>query len=137
MVGLILDGEPLAVPHNVLWWHEIVNLNRGGKQLAVTYCPLTGSSIVFDRASVEGDEFGVSGLLWQNNLIMYNRRTTESLWPQMLGQARCGPATGQSLDPYPAIEMTWEGWKKIHPNTGVVSASESLGRDRRIYPYGD
>jgi hypothetical protein len=137
VVGLILDGKPLAIPHNVLWWHEIVNLNRGGEQLAVTYCPLTGSSIVFDRASVDGNEFGVSGLLWQNNLIMYNRRTNESLWPQMLGQARCGPATGQSLDHYPAIEMTWEGWKKIHPNTEVVSASENLGRDWRIYPYGD
>jgi hypothetical protein len=48
-----------------------------GEQLAVTYCPLTGSSIVFDRASVDGDEFGVSGFLWQNNLIMYNRRTRD------------------------------------------------------------
>ena len=137
VVGIILDGQPFAIPHNVLWWHEIVNLNRGGEQLAVTYCPLTGSSMVFDRASVDGDEFGVSGLLWQNNLIMYNRRTSESLWPQMLGQARCGPSKGQFLGRFPAVEMTWAGWKLAHPNTLVVSAAEDQGRDWATYPYGN
>jgi hypothetical protein len=137
VVGIILDGQPLAIPHNVLWWHEIVNLNRGGEQLAITYCPLTGSSLVFDRASVDGDEFGVSGLLWQNNLIMYNRRTGESLWPQMLAQARCGPASGQVLAQYPAVEMTWAGWKTTHPNTLVVSSAGGLGRDWTTYPYGN
>jgi hypothetical protein len=137
VVGVVIDGEPLAIPHNTLWWHEIVNLNRGATQLAVSYCPLTGSSLVFDRSAVDGDEFGVSGLLWQNNLIMYNRRSGESLWPQMLGEARCGPQTGTVLPRYPAIEISWEGWKQLHPDTKVISSSEDPGGNWTFYPYGD
>ncbi len=137
VVGIVLGGEALAIPHNVLWWHEIVNLNRGGAQVAVTYCPLTGSSLVFDRRSVDGAEFGVSGLLWQNNLIMYDRSTGESLWPQMLAQARCGPARGQTLERVPAVETTWAGWRSLHPDTKVVSSESSLGRDWTRYPYGN
>ena len=121
VIGIAL-GEPLAIPHNVLWWHEIVNLNRNGIQLAVTYCPLTGSGMVFDRGAVGGQEFGVSGLLWQNNLIMFNRGSEESLWPQMLGAAGCGRASGTALAQSPAFEMTWGGWKALHPNTLVVSS---------------
>ncbi len=137
VVGILVNGEPLAIPHNTLWWHEIVNLNRGEVQLAVTYCPLTGSSLVFDRSVVGGDEFGVSGLLWQNNLLMYNRRTNESLWPQMVGQARCGPQTGLILPRFPAIEMTWEGWRTLYPDTKVVSSSADVRKSWGVYPYGN
>ncbi len=137
VIGIVVDGEPLAIPHNTLWWHEIVNLNRGGIQLAVTYCPLTGSSMVFDRSALGGDEFGVSGLLWQNNLIMYNRREDESLWPQMAGQARCGPQTGLALPRFPGFEMTWRGWRELYPSTKVVSSEADLRKSWGVYPYGD
>ncbi len=137
VVGIVVNGQALAIPHNALWYHEIVNLNLPGGRLAVTYCPLTGSSMVFDRDAVDGDEFGVSGLLWKNNLIMYNRRSGESLWPQMLGQARCGPLEGRSLPRYPAQDMTWDGWKHLHPTTRVLSSTESLGRDWETNPYGN
>jgi hypothetical protein len=137
VVGIVVNGQALAIPHNALWYHEIVNLNLPGGRLAVTYCPLTGSSMVFDREAVDGDEFGVSGLLWKNNLIMYNRRSGESLWPQMLGQARCGPLEGRSLPRYPAQDMTWDGWKHLHPTTRVLSSTESLGRDWETNPYGN
>jgi len=137
VVGFVIGDQPMAVPHNVLWWHEIVNLNEGGQKLAITFCPLTGSSLVFDRSSIGGDELGVSGLLWQNNLIMYNRRTTESLWPQMLAEARCGPDAGTSLAQYPAIDMTWAGWKGLHPNTLVVARTDGLGGNWTVYPYGN
>jgi hypothetical protein len=94
VIGIEIDGEYLAFPHNILWWHEIVNMNALG--LAVTYCPLTGSSMVFRRNVVDGVEFGVSGFLFKNNLVMYDRTggtpdssgdglaVGESLWPQML-----------------------------------------------------
>ena len=71
VIGIEIDGEYLAFPHNILWWHEIVNMNALG--LAVTYCPLTGSSMVFRRDVVGGVEFGVSGFLFKNNLVMYDR----------------------------------------------------------------
>ena len=71
VIGLEIAGEYIAVPHNILWWHEIANFNE--VSLAVTYCPLTGSSMVFDRRAAEGAELGVSGLLFKNNLVMYVR----------------------------------------------------------------
>ncbi len=79
VIGFLIDGVAVAVPHNILWWHEIINFNfSDALRLAVTYCPLTGSSMAFDRASIGGGEFGVSGLLFQNNLTMYDRTENHS-----------------------------------------------------------
>lgn len=139
VIGLQVDGQAYAVPHNILWWHEIANLNFDAVQVAVTYCPLTGSSLAFDRAVIDGAEFGVSGLLFNNNLTMYDRTNQESLWPQMNRQAGCGPRTGRRLTMYPIVEMTWEGWRTLHPNTKVVSEGTGFSRDYTTsgYPYGD
>jgi hypothetical protein len=137
VVGLMVDEEPLAIPLNIFWWHEIVNLNIGGAPLAITHCPLTGSSIGFDRSAAAGAEFGVSGLLFRNNLIMYDRANEESLWPQMVRGARCGVRSGTDLDMVPVIEMTWIGWRTLHPDTRVVSSETGHARDYRRYPYGD
>lgn len=136
VVGLRVGETYLAVPHNILWWHEIVNLDVDDLQLAVTYCPLTGSALVFDRGSVAGAELGVSGLLFLNNLILYDRREPSSLFPQMMRQASCGPNTGLRLVTYPAVEMTWETWRTLHPDTRVVSGATGYARDYTRYPYG-
>ena len=139
VIGLVLDGMPLAVPHNLLWNHEIHNYTFGDRRLAVTYCPLTGSSMVFDRSDVGGAEFGVSGLLFQNNLIMYDRNDPESFWPQMSRRAECGSRLGSKLTMIPSLEMTWGGWKALHPETRVVS--DATGFPYRYtaatYPYGN
>lgn len=137
IIGLVLDGQPIAIPHNILWWHEIVNLDRGDQRLAVTYCPLTGSSMVFDRSAVGGAELGVSGLLFQANLMMYDRRSGESLWPQMMAAAACGPGIGTRLPMVPSVEMTWVGWQALHPETVAVSEVLGTGRNYTIYPYGN
>jgi hypothetical protein len=139
VVGVVVEGEAIAVPLRVFWYHEIVNLDVGEAQIAITHCPLTGSSLVFDRASMGGVEFGVSGLLFQNNLIMYDRSQgeEESLWPQMIRGARCGDRDGQSLPMVPAMELTWEGWLALHPDSKVVSEETGYGFDYREYPYGD
>lgn len=140
VIGLEVEGQSIAVPHNILWWHEIVNFDDFGSPFAVTYCPLTGSSMVFDRSSVDGVDFGVSGLLFHNNLMMFNRRldgAEESLFPQMLRGARCGPLDGQPLEPLPAMEMSWKAWKDLHPETLVVSGFQERGRDYEHYPYAD
>ncbi|MEX0600179.1 MAG: DUF3179 domain-containing protein, partial [Rhodothermales bacterium] len=139
VIGLEIGGDMLAIPHNILWYHEIVNLNRGGEQLAVTYCPLTGSSLAFDRSAADGAEFGVSGLLFQNNLVMYDRNTEESLWPQMNREAGCGTKDGTVLEMRPIVEMTWEAWRMLHPDTRVVSANTGFSRTYSPsgYPYGN
>ena len=139
VIGLFQGDTPLAVPHSILWHHEVVNLDDfGGRPLAVTYCPLTGSSLAFDRSAVDGAEFGVSGLLLDNNLVMYDRRDEESLWPQMNRGARCGPATGTRLGMVPVVEMRWSRWKALHPGTRVISreTGHRFSYGPRSYPYG-
>ncbi len=137
VIGVLVDGEWLAVPHNVMYHHEIVNLDRGSDQVAVTYCPLTGSALAFDRSSVNGAEFGVSGLLFQANLIMYDRNADDSLWPQMRGAAACGSRAGQALVRLPVVEMTWDGWKNLFTGATVVGV-DALDVDRYSRnPYGN
>jgi hypothetical protein len=137
VVGIVAEGEAFAIPHNILWWHEIVNLDLpSGVQVSVTYCPLTGSSLVFDRSPVDGAEFLVSGLIFQNNLMMFDRRADRSLWPQMMRGARCGREDGTTLPMYPAMGTTWSAWKSLHPSTSVVGSSTGIPRDYTVYPYG-
>lgn len=136
VIGLVVSGQAIAVPLNIGWWHEIVNLDIGTNRLAVTHCPLTGSSIVFDRGAAANATFGVSGLLYMNNLIMYERVGESSLWPQMARGARCGAAANQNLTSFPSVEMTWAGWRALQPNTKVVSSETGHFRDYRAYPYG-
>ena len=138
VIGLIFEGQAIAVPLNIMWWHEVVNLDGATSSIAVTHCPLTGSSLAFDRDAVGGAEFGVLGLLFQTNLIMYDRGGAgESLWPQMLRGARCGPSDGMPLPMVPIVETTWRGWKELHPDTRVVTEDTGFDRPYQVYPYGD
>jgi hypothetical protein len=123
-----------------MWWHEIVNDTLGSRAVLVTYCPLTGSGIAFDpRVNGENGEFrrfGVSGLLYENNLIMFDR-LNESLWNQMLLGAQCGPDRGTDLARLPIIETTWGEWKRRHPLTTVLTTNTGHERSYGEYPYGD
>ncbi len=134
VVGLLIGDEPIAVPHQILWWHEIVNLDIDGRRYSVTYCPLTGSAIVFDARAVGTAGFGVSGLVFMNNLMMFDPET-ESLWPQMIRGARCGTRSGQALITVPHTEMRWDAWKALHPDTRVVSSETGIDRNYVGYPY--
>ena len=96
VIGVEINGESRAYPLLVLNCHEIVNDTLGGVAIAVTYNPLCDSIVVFER-EVAGEtlEFGVSGLLYNSNLMMFDRRPDaqgESLWSQLLGRAVAGPA---------------------------------------------
>ncbi|MFQ5689493.1 MAG: DUF3179 domain-containing protein [Gemmatimonadota bacterium] len=136
VIGFHLDGQWMAIPHNILWWHEIVNLTTGtGARIAATYCPLTGSSMLFDLRSPGVSRFIVSGLLFNNNLMMLDK-DSESLWPQMFAQARCGAKDGVFLPMLPSIEMRWGAWKQLHPETLIVSGNTGFSRDYTLYPYG-
>jgi len=137
VIGVVVDGKALAYPLSALWYHEIVNLNQGGNQLVVTHSSLSGSSRVFHRSAVAGAPFGVSGFLYKNNLLFFDRVEAPSLWAQMTSDARCGPLLGSNLSPYPFVEATWAGWKALHPNTlvmGIASAGPALWGSS---PYGN
>ena len=135
VIGFRWHGAYYAIPHNILYYHEIVNLDGIPTDIAVSYCPLTGTSIAFDRGNANGAEFGVSGLLFRNNLVMYDRSAGESLWPQMMGSAGCGPARGVELEPLPVLETTWAGWKELHPNSIVMSEETGFDTNYQVNPY--
>ena len=93
VVGLYLDGQARAYPQRILVWQEIVNDSIGDHRVAVTYCPLTGAAIGFDRGETE---FGVSGKLVNSNLIMYDR-ATDTEYPQILAAGIDGELAGRSF----------------------------------------
>ena len=129
VAGVIVDGQAIALPHKLLNWHEVVNLNARAGALAVTYCPLTGSAIVFDRSAIGGAEFGVTGFLFLSNLVMYDRTSQASFWPQMYQGAACGPRAGQTLTNYPVFDMTLKAWRDLHPDTRIVSSETGWRRN--------
>jgi hypothetical protein len=137
VLGVVMNGEARAYPHNILWWHEIINDVLGGTPMVVTYCPLTGSGIVFDPM-VDGQHlnFGTSGLLFDNNLVMFDR-ATDSLWSQMKTEAVCGDLMRTRLAFYPVVQSTWEAWKGLHPETTIVSFDTGFSRGYHDYPYGN
>lgn len=136
VIAAWVDGEWLVIPHAIMYRHEIVNL----ESIVVTYCPLTGTALGFSRASVGGAELGVSGLLYQANLILYDRNSPdESLWPQMFAEARCGPRAGQALERVPLVEARYGEWLAAHPNSRVLAVVPGLFSEASYLtnPYGD
>lgn len=120
VIGVSIDGDARAYPINVLSRHEIVNDVVAGRPVAVTYCPLCFTGIVYDR-NVAGRtlEFGVSGKLIMNDLVMYDRQT-DSLWQQILGEGIDGRYKGTRLTAVPATQTTWAQWRDAHPDTLVL-----------------
>ena len=130
--GVAHDGEAKVYPQSILVHHEIVNDEVGGESVAVTYCPLTGTAMGYLR---NGVEFGVSGLLLNSNLIMYDRED-ESHWPQMLATAITGPLEGASLVEVPVRWATWEAWRDAYPDSLVLTEDTGYARDYGNDPYG-
>jgi len=137
VLALSIDGDSRAYPANILNAHEIVNDTVGGEPVAVTYCPLCGSGLAFERV-LDGEvvEFGVSGLLHENDLVMYDRRT-ESLWQQITGEAIVGPKTGATLDRVPLTMTEWQRWREAHPGTRVLTGPEGSDAEYAGDHYAD
>lgn len=136
VIGVFLNGEARAYPIRLLSLHEIVNDTVGGQPIAVTWCPLCYSALVFSRV-VDGNQFtfGVSGYLFHNNLVMYDHQTN-TLWSQVLAQGIKGAHTRQTLEVLAATQTTWGAWKIQHPDTRVLSARQ-MGRlsEEIVDPY--
>lgn len=127
VIGVAWHDEARAYPIRLLSNHELVNDTIGGEPILVSWCPLCFSAIVFER-TVEDQilTFGVSGILYRDNLVMYDHQTN-TLWSQLLGQSLRGALRQQRLAVVPSILTTWGEWKLLHPETLVLSA-ERLGQ---------
>ncbi|MCH8068860.1 MAG: DUF3179 domain-containing protein [Candidatus Marinimicrobia bacterium] len=127
VVGVKKGNDYFAFPHPILDWHEVINMN----DYSISYCPLTGSAlhILDDRG------YGVSGMLYNSNLIMYDKESN-SFWPQMLLRSASGKFSGEKLETERMIETTWGVWKKLFPESQVVSSNTGFNRNYLGYPYG-
>jgi hypothetical protein len=133
VVGIFINNEARAYPLRILQWHEVINDEAGNISFAVVYCPLCDSTTVFDR-KVDDEilEFGVSGMLYQSNVLIYDRQSDaedESLWSQLKGEAISGKRMGKQLTHLPHQLITWAEWTKGHPDTLVLS--DITGYDRK------
>ena len=138
LVVVVKSGEAVrAYPHNILDWHEIVNDDFQGLSLALTYCPLTGTAIGWNR-EIDGTvtTFGVSGLLYNSNLIPYDR-VTDSYWSQMLNESVSGERINQRIVTYPVGEMTFGAFKAHFPEGQVLTQNTGFDRSYERYPYGN
>jgi hypothetical protein len=134
--GVATEDGGKAYPQSVLVLHEICNDVVDGTPVSVTYCPLTGTAMGFERGPTT---FGVSGRLVNNNLIMYDRGT-ETWWPQVLATAVPGPwneaPQTQSLREFRLVWTTWERWSEAYPETGVLTRDTGYAKNYGEDPYG-
>lgn len=130
--GLAFGDDIRAYPQSILVWHEIVNDVVADVPVSVTYCPLTGTAMGFFRGETE---FGVSGRLVNNNLVMYDR-ATDSRWQQVAATSIDGTHEGASLREFRVVWTTWGAWRERHPETRVLSTDTGFARDYTRDPYG-
>jgi hypothetical protein len=135
VIELVVNGEARAYPIQILIWHEIVNDTIAGVPVAVTFCPLCNTALVFDRR-VDGDvlDFGTTGKLRHSDLVMYDRQT-ESWWQQFGGQALVGEYAGTRLDRFPARIVAWREFAAQQPDGRVLSRQTGHDRLYGANPY--
>ena len=136
IIGISINDETKAYPHNILDYHEVVNDVVGGIPISLTYCPLTGTAKVYERSPAAGDLFGVSGLLYNSNLMPFDANSN-SIWHQLEGRCVNGSRLGETIPLIPHIETTWGSWKKAYSETLILTTDTGFDRPYNQYPYGD
>jgi len=124
-----------AYPVAILNFHELVNDMVNSQPILVSYCPLCGTGMVFSRQVKDKTlTFGVSGLLYNSNLLMYDRET-ESLWSQAQGLAISGPMKGTNLQWLEVNHLPLDAWIEKHPTTRVLSQQTGYTKNYDRNPY--
>ncbi len=137
VLGLYYNGVAKAYPVSILEQHIVVNDQFGQTPILITFCPLCGSGMAF-LAKVEDQTlaFGVSGLIYNSNMLLYDRNTG-SLWSQIMMKAVTGPMTGTKLLQLPARYTSWQNWLTEHPDSLLLSRETGFERDYDNGPYED
>lgn len=135
VIAVEIDGEARAYPQALLMWHEIANDEINDVPIAVTFCPLCNSSITYDRR-VDGQvlDFGVSGLLRNSDMVMFDRQT-ETWWQQLTGAALVGDFNGTLLDFVPSQVISFGVFAERYPDGLVMSRDTGFNRRYGQNPY--
>ena len=135
VISVVINDEAKAYPLSILTWHEIVNDVIGGKAVAVTYCPLCNTTIIFDRQYQDTLlDFGTTGTLRHSDLVMYDRQT-ESFWQQYNGDAIAGDYAGAQLSILPSRLESFAEYKARHPKGKILAIPTEHIRSYGINPY--
>jgi len=134
-VYLVESDVPRIYPKKIMLWHEIVNDEIDGRNVSITYCPLTDTAIRYSlNFSGETTTFGTSGRLLNSNLVLYDRET-DSLWSQILGKSVVGERKDVELDWLPVVTTTWKKAITVYPDALVLSTDTGAYRDYDTDPY--
>ncbi|MEX1155603.1 MAG: DUF3179 domain-containing protein [Chloroflexota bacterium] len=135
VIAVEINGEARAYPIQILIWHEIANDTLADIPIAVTFCPLCHTAIVYDRR-LDGavHQFGVSGKLRHSDMVMFDR-ATESWWQQATGEAIVGTLTGSQLEFLPSQLMGWQQFAGRYPEGTVLSRETGHNRSYGSNPY--
>lgn len=117
VLGVVIGGEAVAYPLRFLARHELANDTVGGVPVALGYCTLCRTGLMFDRrVDDQVLSFQSSGLLMDSNKVMVDNET-DSLWQHLSGSAFTGPLDGTVLDTFPMVTTRWDDWVATHPDT--------------------
>ncbi|MEE9298480.1 MAG: DUF3179 domain-containing protein [Acidimicrobiia bacterium] len=135
--GLVVEYEDGArfYPLSILTLHEVINDELGDLPVAITFCPLCNSGVVFERR-IDGvtHRFGVSGLLRKSDLVMWDDLTT-SLWQQITGEAIVGTFAGTRLTAIPSAIASFSDYRETFPDGAVLSRDTGFGYSYGVNPY--
>ncbi len=131
--GIEINGDRRAYPLRIMGWHEMFNDVIGGVPVALAYCTLCGSGILYETKLPDRAErfvFGSSGLLYRSNKLMFDWQT-KSLWNQFTGEPVAGPLADSkiALKTRPLVIASWAQWRARHPDTTVLSLDTGHVRD--------
>ncbi len=135
VISVTVNGATRAYPLTVLMWHEIVNDTLGGVPIAVTFCALCNTSIVFDRrVDYQVLDFGTTGNLRFSDLVMYDRQT-ESWWQQFTGAGLVGKYSEASLSIIPSRVEPFAVFADRFPDADILERPQGFPRNYGVNPY--
>lgn len=156
VIGLTVGDDSRAYPVRVMGVHGVVNDTCGEVAIAVSWCALCQTAIVYDRRVGERTlTFGHEGILYRSSFVMYDKQTS-SLWVHVTGEAIKGTLKGQRLAFLPSEVVCWRAFRRAHPAAKVLlgrkepgflgsfdlddglpryGLSVGTGREVRLYPY--
>jgi len=132
---VVIDDDARFYPLAIMTRHEIVNDRFGDQPIAVTFCPLCNSAVAFDRR-VDGEvlRFGVSGLLRNSDLVMWDDKST-SLWQQLTGESIVGQFAGTELTPISVRILSFGQFAEAYPNGWSLASDQGFGSTYGSNPY--
>src|SRR5579885_1295862 len=136
VVGVLLGHDAKAYPMRILRWHQVINDTIGGKAVAVTYCPLTGNTAVYERYVRGKPVIMTPADKLYESTTTFSDSATHSLWLQFDGRAISGPAKGKRQRELASINTSWGLWLAFHPRTLAMSGDTGFAINYEEDPYG-